>query len=37
VSRGRPYGSETWTMETATRLGLESCLRLRGRPKKTGS
>src|SRR5580693_7936053 len=34
VSRGRPYGSESWTRETATRLGLESCLRLRRRPRK---
>ena len=34
VSRGRPYGSESWTRETATRLGLESCLRLRRRSRK---
>ena len=34
VSRGRPYGDESWTRETATRLGLESCLRPRGRPRK---
>jgi hypothetical protein len=34
VSRGRPYGSESWTRETATRLGLESCFRLRRRPRK---
>ena len=34
VTRGRPYGSEQWTRETATRLGLESCLRPRGRPPK---
>jgi hypothetical protein len=32
VLRGRPYGSESWTRETATRVGLESCLRSRGRP-----
>jgi putative transposase len=25
VSRDRPYGSESWARETATRLGLESC------------
>ena len=25
VSRGRPYGDETWTRETAIRLDLESC------------
>ena len=34
VSRGRPYGGEAWTRETAKRLGLESCLRPRGRPRK---
>jgi putative transposase len=34
VSRGQPYGGESWTRETATRLGLESCLRPRGRPRK---
>ncbi|SIO67652.1 putative transposase [Singulisphaera sp. GP187] len=34
VSRGRPYGGESWTRETAIRLGLESCLRHRGRPRK---
>jgi putative transposase len=34
VKRGKPFGDETWTRETASRLGLESCLRPRGRPKK---
>jgi putative transposase len=34
VSRGRPYGGEAWTRETAIRLGLESCLRPQGRPRK---
>ena len=34
VTRGRPYGGETWTKESAVRLGLESCLRKRGRPRK---
>jgi putative transposase len=34
VSRGRPYGGETWTKKIAIRLGLESCLRPRGRPRK---
>ena len=34
VSRGRPFGDESWTRKTAERLGLESCLRPRGRPKK---
>jgi putative transposase len=35
VERGRPYGDESWTKETARRLGLESTLRSRGRPKKS--
>jgi hypothetical protein len=35
VERGRPYGAEAWTGETARRLGLESTLRPRGRPPKT--
>ena len=34
VQRGRPYGGEAWTRETAIRLGLESCLRPPGRPLK---
>ena len=34
VSRGRPYGEESWTRRTAEQLGLESCLRPRGRPRK---
>jgi putative transposase len=34
VSRGRPYGGEAWTRDTAIRLGLESCLRPQGRPRK---
>jgi len=34
VARGRPLGHEGWTHETAIRLGLESCLRPRGRPRK---
>lgn len=33
VERGRPYGDERWTKETARRLGLEYTLRGRGRPK----
>jgi putative transposase len=37
VARGRPYGGAAWTHETATRLGLESCLRPRGRPRKEPS
>jgi putative transposase len=34
VARGRPLGGETWTEEVAKRLGLDSCLRPPGRPKK---
>ena len=34
VSRGRPFGDEAWTRATAERLGLGSCLRPRGRPRK---
>jgi len=34
TERGRPYGEESWTKETARRLGLESTLRSRGRPRK---
>ena len=34
VVRGRPFGSEIWTRLAATKLGLESTLRPRGRPKK---
>jgi putative transposase len=37
VLRGRPYGGEAWTGETAIRLGLESCLRPQGRPRKEES
>jgi putative transposase len=34
VQRGQPYGGEVWVKRTATRLGLASTLRARGRPKK---
>jgi putative transposase len=34
VLRGRPYGGERWVRSTAKRLGLETSLRPRGRPKK---
>ena len=34
VIRGRPYGDGPWTKRIATRLGLESTLRPRGRPRK---
>jgi putative transposase len=33
VDRGRPFGSETWVLETARQLGLESTIRSKGRPK----
>ena len=32
--RGTPYGSPDWVIQTAKKLGLESTLRLPGRPKK---
>ncbi len=35
VERGRPYGDDSWTNQTARRLGLESTLRSRGRPRKS--
>jgi putative transposase len=34
VHRGSPYGSETWQKATARKLGLNSTLRPRGRPRK---
>ncbi len=34
VTRGQPYGSEHWIRYAANRLGLESTLRPRGRPRK---
>jgi putative transposase len=34
VARGAPFGSDAWTVATAGRLGLESALRPRGRPRK---
>jgi putative transposase len=33
VRRERPFGSETWVVRMAKRLGLESTIRPRGRPK----
>ena len=35
VQRGRPYGSETWQMRIAKRLGLECSLNPRGRPRRS--
>ena len=34
VRRGRPYGGEAWSRAAAERLGLQSALRSRGRPRK---
>ena len=34
VTRGVPLGTEQWTASTVKRLGLESTIRPRGRPKK---
>jgi putative transposase len=35
IQRSRPYGSEPWVTKIASKLGLESTLRSRGRPRKT--
>jgi len=35
VERGRPYGDEAWTKRAVRRLGLETTLRPRGRPRIT--
>jgi REP-associated tyrosine transposase len=35
VTRGQPFGGDDWVRRTAKRLGLESTLRRRGRPKQT--
>ena len=34
LTRGTPFGDRSWTRMTATRLGLESTLKPRGRPQK---
>ena len=34
IARGSPLGDDRWVERTATRLGLESSLRPRGRPRK---
>ena len=34
AQRGCPFGSDDWRTRTAVQLGLESTLRLRGRPRK---
>ena len=37
VVRGVPFGEESWQERTAKRLGLESTLSARGRPRKVAS
>jgi putative transposase len=37
VKRGTPFGSAAWIAKTAARLGLQSTLRPRGRPRKATS
>jgi putative transposase len=34
VARGRPYGSDVWEQAVVQRLGLQSAIRPRGRPRK---
>ena len=34
INRSRPFGSDAWQKRTAKKLGLESTMRPRGRPKK---
>lgn len=34
IRRGAPYGSDRWVRSSAARLGLDTTLRPRGRPKK---
>ena len=34
INRGAPLGEPEWAKETAGKIGLESCLRPRGRPQK---
>jgi putative transposase len=34
IRRSQPFGAPQWQSETASRLGLESTFRPRGRPKK---
>jgi putative transposase len=36
IARGTPFGNDRWTQRTAVRLGLESSLRPRGRPRASG-
>jgi putative transposase len=34
VARGTPFGADVWARRTAAKLGLESTIRPRGRPRK---
>jgi putative transposase len=34
VQRGTPFGSEVWCRSSVIRLGLESTIRPRGRPRR---
>ena len=34
VQRGAPYGSDLWVSSTVQRLGLQSTVRARGRPRR---
>lgn len=34
ANRGMPYGNNHWRLDTAKRLGLQSTLRARGRPRR---
>jgi hypothetical protein len=35
ICRNQPFGNDAWQQQVAKRLGLESTLRPRGRPRKT--
>jgi len=35
AQRGRPFGSEDWTINIAKQLGLEATMQSRGRPKRS--
>ncbi len=37
VTKGQPYGSESWARKMAKKLGLESTMRRRGRPSQAAS
>ena len=37
VERGSPFGNESWSDRAVRRLGLESTIRARGRPKKSAN